>query len=126
MFFMTAFAASHASSQEKSTGTTYSLKTVESNPIPKKEHFALWKNVALKACNDARKRFNLSQTECLSLISKRSDTCIAKYEKQGSPKVYTSAESKSIGRNFMHCATPYYFCNGVEVKTEAEVIAKCS
>lgn len=51
--------------------------------------------------------------------------CIAKYEAQTPALITTRAESRSIGRNLLYCATPYYFCNGVEVKTEAEVLAKC-
>jgi hypothetical protein len=123
---VTAFAVSNANSQTKSTEATYSLKTIESNPIPRKEHLALWKKVALNACADSKKRFNLSQAQCFSIISKRSDECIAEYENRGSSTVHTLAESRSIGRNLLYCATPYYFCGGVEVKTEAEVIAKCS
>lgn len=30
--------------------SSYSLKDVEANPIPKAEHFLLWRDVALKAC----------------------------------------------------------------------------
>lgn len=124
LFCMAAISISNAGAQTKHA-PIYSLKTIESNPVPSKEHFALWKEVALSACADSTSRFNLSRAKCLSVISKRADTCIAKYETQTPAVIHTSAESRSIGRNFMYCATPYYFCNGVEVKTEAEVRATC-
>lgn len=116
---------SKAIAHEAPSPGRFSLKTVESNPIPSKEHFALWKEVALTACADSVSRFNLARSPCLALVSKRSDACIAKYEAQTPAVIHTSAESRSIGRNFLYCATPYYFCHGVEVKTEAEVLAKC-
>lgn len=111
--------------QPRGTTKRYSLKTVEATPIPRQVHFALWKDVALGACADARTRFNLEQAECIALITKRADMCTAKYEAQTPALITTRAESRSIGRNFLYCATPYYFCNGVEVKTETEVLAKC-
>lgn len=124
MFCVVALSISDAGAQTKQA-PAYSLKTVESNPIPSKEHFALWTEVALGACADSTSRFNLSRTECQSIISRRAETCIAKYKPQTPAVIHTSAESRSIGRNFMYCATPYYFCNGVEVRTEAEVRATC-
>jgi hypothetical protein len=39
--------------------------------------------------------------------------------------VATTDVASSIGRKFMECATPFYFCNGVEVKTKEEVDARC-
>lgn len=114
-----------AAQEQRPATTNYSLKTVETTPIPRQAHFALWKAVALGACSDSKSRFNLDPTACASLITRRADMCIAKYEAQTPALITTRAESRSIGRNFLYCATPYYFCNGVEVKTEAEVLAKC-
>jgi hypothetical protein len=125
LIYLFALLAFDSSAQTSSSSASYNIKTVESNPIPRKAHFALWREVALAACGDSKKRFNLGQSECLEVISRRSETCIAKYESQAPAIIRTKAESRSIGRNFMYCATPYYFCNGVEVKTEAEVLAKC-
>ena len=104
---------------------TYSLKAVEANPIPKAEHFQLWKEVALKACSESKKRFNLAEAECLAVIAKRADSCASQLGNQSPALIATTAVARDVGRKYMHCATPFYFCNGVEVKTEEEVRAKC-
>jgi hypothetical protein len=104
---------------------TYSLKAVEANPIPKAEHFLLWKEVALKACSESKKRFNLAESECLTVIAKRADSCASQLSNQSPELITTTALARDVGRKYMHCATPFYFCNGVEVKTEEEVRAKC-
>ena len=104
---------------------TYSLKAVEANPIPKAEHFLLWKEVALKACSESKTRFNLAESECLTVIAKRADSCASQLSNQSPALISTTAVARDVGRKYMHCATPFYFCNGVEVKTEEEVRAKC-
>ena len=104
---------------------TYSLKAVEANPIPKAEHFLLWKEVALKACSESKPRFNLAETECLTVISKRADSCASQLSNQSPALISTTAVARDVGRKYMHCATPFYFCNGVEVRSEEEVRAKC-
>jgi hypothetical protein len=104
---------------------TYSLKAVEANPIPKDEHFRLWKEVALKACSDSKTRFNLGESECLSVIGQRADSCATQLASQSPALISTTAVARDVGRKYLHCATPFYFCKGVEVKTEAEVRAKC-
>ena len=122
---MAALVIAPAAAQAQAAAQGYSLRTVDSKPIPSKAHYALWKEVALGACQDAKNRFNLERSECLSIVSRRSDACIAKQEGRTPAVIRTSVESKNIGREFMHCATPYYFCHGVEVKTETEALAKC-
>lgn len=104
---------------------TYNLKAVEANPIPKSEHFQLWKDVALKACTESRKRFNLAESECLTVIATRADSCAAQLGNQSPALITTTAVARDIGRKYVHCATPFYFCNGVEVRTEEEVRATC-
>jgi hypothetical protein len=104
---------------------TYSLKAVEANPIPKAEHFQLWKEVALQACSDSKKRFNLAESECLAVIAKRAESCASQLSNLSPALITTTAAARDIGRKYMHCATPFYFCNGVEVKTEEEVRSKC-
>lgn len=107
------------------TQATYSLKAVEANPIPKAEHFQLWKEVALKACSESKKRFNLAESECLTVIATRAESCASQLSNQSPALISTTAVARDIGRKYMHCATPFYFCNGVEVKTEEEARAKC-
>lgn len=104
---------------------TYSLKAVEANPIPKAEHFQLWKEVALKACSESKTRFNLAESECLAVIGKRAESCASQLGTQSPAIITTTAVARDVGRKFMHCATPFFFCNGVEVKTEDEARAKC-
>ena len=105
--------------------TTYSLKAVEANPIPKAEHFQLWREVALKACSESKTRFNLAESECVTVIAKRAESCASQLSSQSPALISTTAVARDVGRKYMHCATPFYFCNGVEVKTEEEVRAKC-
>jgi len=104
---------------------TYSLKAVEANPIPKAEHFLLWKEVALKACSESKTRFNLAESQCLTVIASRADSCASQLSNQSPELITTTAVARDVGRKYLHCATPFYFCNGVEAKTEEEVRAKC-
>jgi hypothetical protein len=111
--------------QAQQAKTLYSLKTVEANPIPKEEHFLLWRDVALKQCTDAKTRFNITKEECLVVIGQRADACASKLSSSSPQVVNTTAAARDIGRKYLNCATPYYFCKGVEVKTEEEARAKC-
>lgn len=111
--------------QAQQTKTLYSLKAVEANPIPKEDHFLLWRDVALKQCTDAKTRFNLTTEECREVIGQRADACASKLSSSVPPVITTTAAARDIGRRYLHCATPYYFCKGVEAKTEEEVRAKC-
>lgn len=104
----------------------YSLKTVGARPIPRDDILQLWREVALQQCADSRKRFNLSNEECLREITRRADACTASQAPSTPALVASTAVSKDIGRKYLHCAVPYYFCKGVEVKTEKEVLARCS
>ncbi|CAN7608528.1 MULTISPECIES: hypothetical protein [unclassified Acidovorax] len=103
----------------------YSLKTVEARPIPRDDILQLWREVALQQCADARKRFNLSNEECLREIARRADACTVSQAPSTPALVASTAVSKDIGRKYLQCAVPYYFCRGVEVKTEKEALAQC-
>lgn len=103
----------------------YSLKTVEAQPIPRGEILLLWREVALQQCADARKRFNLSHDDCLREVGKRADACTAAQMSSTPAIVSSMAVSKDVGRKYLHCAVPFYFCKGVEVKTEKEVLEQC-
>lgn len=103
----------------------YSLKTAQARPIPRDEHLQLWREVALKQCDDARKRFNLAPDQCLRVVAARADACTTRLAPETPAVVGTTAAAKDVGRKYLQCATPYYFCKGLEVKTEAEVLAQC-
>lgn len=81
---------------------TYSLKAVEANPIPKAEHFLLWKEVALKACSDSKTRFNLGESECLAVISQRADNCASRLSNESPALVSTTAVARDVGRRYLH------------------------
>ena len=103
----------------------YSLKTLEVQPIPRAEILQLWREVALQQCADARKRFNLSREECLQEIAKRADACMVAQAPSTPAMVSSMAVSKDVGRKYLHCAVPFYFCKGMEVKTEKEAREQC-
>lgn len=103
----------------------YNLRTVEARPIPKAEHFELWQDVALKMCKDAPRNHNLSETECRKLTRERAKACYAQQQGKMPRTIETRAVSRDVGRKLLYCATPHYFCGGVEVRTEAEVRATC-
>lgn len=103
----------------------YSLKTAEARPIPRNEHLHLWREVALRQCADARNRFNLSPEQCRPIVAARADACRVKLAPETPALAKTTVAVKDVGRKYLQCATPYYFCKGVEVKSEAEVLARC-
>jgi hypothetical protein len=104
---------------------TYSLKTVEKNPIPRDEHFLLWREVALKACDNARSRFNLAEPECRQIVGARAANCAVQLAGSTPARITSTDVARSVGRQYLNCATPYYFCNGVEVKSEEEALVRC-
>lgn len=103
----------------------YSLKAVEANPIPKQQHFDLWREVALQQCEDAPSRHNITRAQCASLVKERSGTCAAQQSGSAPELIRTTAVAKDVGRKYLQCVTPHYFCKGVEVRTEADARAQC-
>ncbi|MEC5218620.1 hypothetical protein RCH09_003594 [Actimicrobium sp. GrIS 1.19] len=103
----------------------YSLKAVAAIPIPKAEHFLLWKEVALNMCSEAKTRFNLTEPECRTVISNRADNCASKLSNVSPAVISSTSDSKYVGRKYLYCATPFFFCKGVEVMSEQELRAKC-
>lgn len=106
-------------------GGGYSLKEAEARPIPRDEHLRLWREVALLQCADAPKRFNIPSAQCQQLVAARSDACTVKLRPETPEFAKTTTGVREVGRKYLQCATPYYFCKGVEVKTEAEALAQC-
>jgi hypothetical protein len=103
----------------------YSLRTVDTNPIPKDEHFLLWEVVAFDQCKASAERHNLTTDACMRHVSARANACAAKFAAGAPAMIASRAASKDLGRKYLDCMTPYFYCNGVEVKTEAEIKAKC-
>lgn len=117
--------AHNIDARAEQTKLPYSIKTVEVNPIPKEEHFLLWREVALMQCTEAQTRYNLTKDECLIIVSQRAEACASKLRSSVPPIINTRVAARDIGRKYLDCAIPYFFCKGVEVKTEEEVRAKC-
>jgi hypothetical protein len=101
-------------------GEPYSLKTVDKNPVPKKEFFLLWKNVALEMCEREYHYTNLPTSDCIKLMVERSGSCIKKIERQTPAIIADKTTSKRLARLYLYCAFPGVFCNGVEVKDEEQ------
>ena len=106
-------------------GEPYSLKTIESNPIPRKEFFLLWKNVALEMCEREYHYTNLSTPDCKKLMLERSGSCIKKIEHQTPAMIADKKTTRRLARLYLYCAFPGVFCNGVEVKDEEQSRNHC-
>ena len=106
-------------------GEPYSLKTVDKNPIPKKEFFMLWKGVALDMCEREYHYTTLSTSDCIKLMVERSGSCIKKIERQTPAMIADKTTSKRIARLYFNCAFPGVFCNGVEVKDAEQFNNHC-
>jgi hypothetical protein len=106
---------------------SYSLKTIEANPIPKAEHFQLWKDAGLQLCarEEWSVRLGLSESECREVVSERADRCAQQLASESPDVIKTTAASQQIARGFLKCTMPYPQCNGREVKTEAEALQQC-
>ena len=111
--------------QSESAQKDYSLKQVEKNPIPRDKHFRLWREVALKTCETSSTHLNLPQADCIRIVESRSETCATQLADSVPAFIKTTDESKSIGRRFLNCATPNYFCGGVEIRSEEEARVRC-
>jgi hypothetical protein len=103
----------------------YDLRDVEARPIPRDAHFALWRQVALKQCAAAPSRYNLSTSKCISLVEARSEQCASRLAGEAPLVISSTATAREIGRKYLNCVTPHYFCRGVEVHTAEEVRANC-
>lgn len=103
----------------------YSLATVIENPIPKDAFFALWTQQAKKACPDARNKYNLSPTECEDKISEKAVACTSTFSPSAPDEISSPDVARRLGKQYLECVTPYFFCNGVEVKSEEEARQRC-
>ncbi len=104
---------------------SYDLRTIEKRPIPKVELFKLWHGVALKQCVNAPKDKNLSEEKCRELIETRGRECQKTMESDFPEVIDNQTVSKEVGRQYLSCALPYYFCGGVEVHNEQEAREHC-
>jgi hypothetical protein len=103
----------------------YSLRMVAEKPVPKDVFFALFTQEALSKCADARGNYNLSPSECQEKISAKARVCTTDAIKNAPKEIDSPQLVKSLGRPYLECVTPYFHCNGVEVKSEGEARHKC-
>jgi hypothetical protein len=105
--------------------SNYSLSAVEQQPIPKREFYSLWTDVAMDKCSDAKKAHNLTPEECREKVRQRSSSCTAAVIGSTPDTVDSVALARELGRQHLECVTPHYFCKGVEVKTEEQARQHC-
>lgn len=104
---------------------TYELSRVEQKPVPRFILFKLWHDVALKECAQAQKRHNLTPDECRAKVNERHAACEASAAGGAPETIDSKVVSKRLGRAYLQCVTPYYFCKGVEVHNEQEAREHC-
>lgn len=104
---------------------SYDLARVDENPIPRFILFKLWHDVALKECAQAQKRHNLMPDECRAKVNERHAACEASAAAGAPETIDSKVVSKRLGRAYLQCVTPYYFCKGVEVRNDQEARQYC-
>ena len=104
----------------------YSLVEVESNPIPKRAAMTLWQVVALDDCEGALKNHNISPEKCREIKREKHSECATSSSRFAPDVIADRIQSKALGREYLECITPYYFCNGVEVRTDEEARTHCT
>ncbi len=108
------------------SGTTqYELSRVEESPIPKAALFQLWKDVALQQCANAKEKHNLTPSQCREKVEERHTNCASSAAVSAPPSIAEKGLAKQLGKQYLACATPYYFCNGVEVRSEEAARRSC-
>jgi hypothetical protein len=79
----------------------------------------------LSRCGEARTNYNLSTSECHEKIKEKARVCTAGAIRNAPREIDNLQLVKSLGRPYLECVTPYFYCNGIEVKTEDEVRRLC-
>jgi hypothetical protein len=102
----------------------YSLKQPD-QPKPKAVFFALWGEVAEGQCDNAQVVNNLTPDACRALVRERGPACALDAGRDAPAEIQGLELSTSLGHKYLQCVTPYYFCNGVELKTDAEIERGC-
>lgn len=109
--------------QQKSS--PYSLTTVAERPIPRSDLFELWREVADRQCEDAKDKHNMTPAACRKAVDEKHAACASSAGLDAPALIGTQALSKSLARKYLQCVTPYFYCNGVEVRTEDEARRHC-
>jgi PBP1b-binding outer membrane lipoprotein LpoB len=92
-------------------------------PMDRSEFIERLNNSIINTCKESQERHNVSQAECVSLINNKIPACL---KTTSIPETINDKEQfKDIGKQYVGCLMPYYFCNGVEVKTDEEIKSYC-
>lgn len=103
----------------------YSLEKVEEQPVPRTVLFKLWKEVGLQHCSDAQNNHNLTPEQCKEKVTERHSNCERTAVENAPEFIGEQALSKRLGKRYLECVTPYYFCKGIEVRSEDEARKYC-
>lgn len=103
----------------------FQLAKVEEQPVPRTVLFKLWKEVGLQHCSDAVKNHNLTPEQCQEKVSERHSDCERTSIAKAPEFIGEQALSKRLGRQYLECVTPYFFCKGIEVRSEDEARKHC-
>ncbi|WP_157496754.1 hypothetical protein [Hahella ganghwensis] len=103
----------------------YTLQDSASNPIPKERFYDLWTEVAINSCKHAEDSYNTTEKRCKDDIYVKSNSCSRKFYSELPDFIDNKEASKQYGRKYLDCIMPYYYCNGVEVRSEQEAREHC-
>lgn len=103
----------------------YSLQTVDTKPIPRKEFFQLWNDVALNFCLESRSRLHMDPETCRSKVWENSPSCTSRVGRNAPGTIGNDALSRELGKSYVDCALPRPTCRGVEIKNEDEARQYC-
>jgi hypothetical protein len=92
-------------------------------PMTRAEFFERINSKLVASCDASREQYNLGRDKCLQLIAQRTTFC-AKSVPIAST-IVGKAQFKTYGREYLGCAKPYFFCNGIEVKTLGVAMGQC-
>ena len=92
-------------------------------PMTRSEFFERINSKLVASCDASRVEYNLSRDKCLQLIAQRTTSCAESVSI--AITIVDKAQFKTYGRAYLDCAKPYFFCNGVEVKTLGATIGQC-
>jgi len=90
-------------------------------PMPRADFFSRLEQPLVKSCDTSVERYNLPKERCIALIAQRTFSCANQVSVPAS--IQDKSQFKTIAREYLECATPYFFCHGVEVKAEAAMNA---
>lgn len=92
-------------------------------PMTRSEFLERINSRLIASCDASREEYNLGRDKCLQLVAQRTTSC-AKSVSIASA-IVDRAQFKTYGRAYLACAKPYFFCNGIEVKTLGATIGDC-